>query len=168
MSDDEDDSGTSLSEDDIQQLLSHAPENKPKGGYLNADPDPTDEDCSGLAVRLDVAVLAVRLTAWKVVTRVYPKKRRSILTQIKQSFENFVAKTVVTGIAKTFIKELAKQVASLFTSILQFVNAVRNAREAEELIRGACHTIRQQLLQQALSKKRTRSRRIVSTRHVTG
>lgn len=166
---DEDDSGTSFSEDDIQILLSHAPENRPKGGFLTADPDPTDKDCSGMAVRLDVAVLAVRLTCWKVVTRIYPKKRRTLLGAAEQRIEQWIAKWGTKTIGRALVgeaaKQLAKDIAGWLLDIINIFEAAKNAREVEQLIRGQCHVVRRQLLSQALTKSHRPHRKVVSTRH---
>lgn len=163
---DEDDSIDS----DLQFDLDHAPENYPPGGYLAADPDPTDADCSGLAVRLDVAVIAVRLTAWKVVTRIYPKKRKTVLGQIRTAVRNFAVSKGITAVAKKLagaaLKEAAEQIASFVNDLLSFLQTRKNAQEVEALIRGQCHVVRRQLLAQALPKQSSRRRKVVSTRHV--
>lgn len=153
---------TPSDDDDIQDALTRAPENFPPGGYFKRSTEPDTWALSGRAVRLDVAVLALRLLTFKVVTRSFPSIYRRKLTSMRQSLIEAGAKFVIGKAVKILAKELLSWVQFVF----DLWDAAKGQKEFEMLIRGQALVLQRQLRDQALPiGRRKRHRKFVSSRH---
>ena len=149
-------------EDDIQDALTRAPENRPPGGYFPRSTEPDTWELRGRAVRLDVAVLALRLLTFKVVTRSFPSIYRRNLGQMKQSLIEAAAKFVIGKAVRQLVAELLSWVKFVF----DLWSAAKGQKEFEMLIRGQALVLQRQLRDQALPiGRRKRHRKVVSSRH---
>lgn len=149
-------------EDSIQDALTRAPENRPPGGYFPRSTEPDSWALRGRAVRLDVAVLALRLLTFKVVTRTYPSIYRQKVSTMKGKLLEAGAKFVIGKAAKALSKELLGWVQFFF----DLWNAAKGQKELERLIRAQALVLQRQLRDQALPiARRRRHRKIVCSRH---